>query len=168
MLCRALRPETPYLALLAAGALIVSGATWAAFQADGVTLKQADAWVAGLGDRRGAPLCRCQDRSLDRVGPPELLGSLGVAFLLLGAAAVVSRLVPSWLGVLLVVSGLLSLAIGAPSARRSREWLPGRRRYRPQLVVLAFIVGLLIVGRRAPGARARARRAPEDAAVRGV
>jgi hypothetical protein len=33
---------------------------------------------------------------------------LGVAFLLLGAAAVVSRLVPTWLGVLLVVAGLLS------------------------------------------------------------
>jgi hypothetical protein len=37
---------------------------------------------------------------------------LGVAFVLLGAAIVVSRLVPSWLGVLLVLGGLLSLAIG--------------------------------------------------------
>src|SRR5215208_5309668 len=47
VLCRALRPETPYLALLAAGALIASGATWAVLQAvDGVTLKQAvDAWA---------------------------------------------------------------------------------------------------------------------------
>jgi hypothetical protein len=29
VLCRALRPETPYLALLAGGALIATGATWA-------------------------------------------------------------------------------------------------------------------------------------------
>jgi hypothetical protein len=35
-----------------------------------------------------------------------------VAFLLLGAAAVVSRLVPRWLGALLVLGGLLSLALG--------------------------------------------------------
>src|SRR5215204_5430169 len=42
VLCRALRPETPYLALLAAGALIASSATWAVLQGvDGVTLKQA-------------------------------------------------------------------------------------------------------------------------------
>src|ERR687889_141964 len=50
VLCRALRRETPYLALLAAGAIIASGADWAALQAaDGITLKQTvDAWVAVL------------------------------------------------------------------------------------------------------------------------
>src|SRR3712207_3060892 len=48
VLCGALRRETPYLALLAAGAIIASGATWAVLQAvDGITLKQTvDAWAA--------------------------------------------------------------------------------------------------------------------------
>jgi len=32
VLCRALRPAAPYLALLAAGAIIVTSATWAALQ----------------------------------------------------------------------------------------------------------------------------------------
>ena len=32
VLCRALRPETPYLSLLAAGAVIVTSATWAVLQ----------------------------------------------------------------------------------------------------------------------------------------
>ena len=51
VLCGALRRETPYLALLAAGAIIATGATWAVLQAvDGVTLKQTvDAWAAASG-----------------------------------------------------------------------------------------------------------------------
>jgi len=51
VVCRALRHETPYLALLAAGAIIASSAAWAVLQAvDGVTLKQTvDAWAAASG-----------------------------------------------------------------------------------------------------------------------
>ncbi len=41
VLCRALWPETPYLALLAAGAITATAGIWAALQGvDGVTLKQ--------------------------------------------------------------------------------------------------------------------------------
>src|SRR5688572_4271715 len=56
VLCRALRREAPYLAVLAAGAIIASGAAWAALQAvDGVTLKQAvDAWAAASGTEKAA------------------------------------------------------------------------------------------------------------------
>src|SRR5918995_7187178 len=56
VLCRALRPETPYLALLTAGAIIVTSATWAALQGvDGVTLKQSvDAWAAASGTEQEA------------------------------------------------------------------------------------------------------------------
>jgi len=48
VLCHALRRETSYLALLAAGAIVASAATWAVLQGvDGVTLKQTvDAWSA--------------------------------------------------------------------------------------------------------------------------
>ncbi len=42
VLCRVLRPETPNLALVGAGAIVATGGIWAALQGvDGVTLKQA-------------------------------------------------------------------------------------------------------------------------------
>ncbi len=160
MLCRALRRETPYLALLAAGAIIATGATWAVLQAvDGVTLKQAvDAWVAASESEKAA---RFADAETVRWTEWGLQGYfrvlLGLAFVLLGAAAVVSRLVPSWLGVLLVVGGLLSLAIGFSVGYEGLEsGFQDAMGIAFQLVVLAFIVGLLVVSRRArePGTRA--------------
>ena len=160
VLCRALRPETPYLALLAAGALIVSGATWAALQAvDGVTLKQAvDAWVAASGTEEATRFADAETVRWIEWGLQSYFRVLlGVAFLLLGAAAVVSRLVPSWLGVLLVVGGLFSLAIGGSVGYAGLEsGFQDAVGIALQLVVLAFIVGLLIVGRRArqPGTSA--------------
>jgi hypothetical protein len=56
VLCSVLRPETPYLALLAGGAIIATAAAWTVLQAvDGVTLKQAvDAWVAAPGTEEAA------------------------------------------------------------------------------------------------------------------
>jgi Domain of unknown function (DUF4386) len=160
VLCRALRRETPYLAQLAAGAIIASGAAWAALQAvDGITLKQTvDAWAAASGTEKAT---RYADAETTRWIEWGLQGYfrvlLGVAFLLLGAAVVVSRLVPSWLGVLLVVGGLLSLAIGISVAYAGLEsGFQDAVGIALQLVVLAFIVGLLVVGRRArePGIRA--------------
>jgi hypothetical protein len=82
---------------------------------------------------------------------------LGVAFLLLGAAAIVSRLVPSWLGVLLMVGGLLSLTVGISVGYEGLEsGFQDAVGIAFQLVVLVFIVGLLVVSRRArePGTRA--------------
>src|SRR5215208_6916128 len=56
VLCHAFRREAPYLALLAAGGVIVTSATWAVLQAvDGVTLKQeVDAWAAASGTEQAA------------------------------------------------------------------------------------------------------------------
>ena len=159
LLCGALRRETPYLALMAGGAIIATGATWAVLQAvDGVTLKQAGRRVAASGPKRH-PLCRCGNRSLDRVGPPELLpGPARRGLPALGAAAVVSRLV--------------ELARCAPGSRRPA--LPRRGvsvGYEGlesgfqdpvgiafQIVVLRLIAGLLVVSRRVrePGTRALA------------
>jgi hypothetical protein len=160
VLCRALRRETPYLALLAAGALIASGATWAALQAvDGVTLKQAvDAWVAASGTEEASRFADAETARWIEWGLQSYFRVLlGVAFLLLGAAAVVSRLVPSWLGALLAVGGLLSLAVGFSVAYAGLEsGFQDAVGIALQLVVLVFIVGLLVVGRRArePGTRA--------------
>jgi hypothetical protein len=160
VLCRALRPETPYLALLAGGALIATGATWAVLQAvDGVTLKQAvDAWVAASGTEEASRFGDAETVRWIEWGLQSYFRVLlGVAFLLLGAAAVVSRFVPSWLGVLLVAGGVLSLAVGISVAYAGLEsGFQDSVSIALQLVVLAFIVGVLVVGRRArePGTRA--------------
>jgi hypothetical protein len=158
VLCRALRPETPYLALLAAGALIVSSATWASLQAvDGVTLKQAvDAWAAASGTDEASRFADAETVRWIEWGLQSYFRVLlGVAFLLLGAAIVVSRLVPSWLGMLLVVAGLLSLAVGISVAYAGLEsGFQEAVGLALQVVILVFIGGLLVFGRRGPGARA--------------
>jgi Domain of unknown function (DUF4386) len=160
VLCRALRPETPYLALLAAAAIIASGATWAALQAvDGVTLKQAvDAWVDASGTEQATRFADAETARWIEWGLQSYFRVLlGVAFLLLGAAAVVSRLVPSWLGLLLAVGGLLSFAVGISVGYAGLEsGFQDAVGIALQLVVLVFIVGLLVVARRArePGSSA--------------
>lgn len=155
VLCRALRPEAPYLTLLAAGAIIASSAIWAALQGvDGIALKQAvDAWAAASG---GDQASRYADAETLRWIEWGLQGYfrvlLGIAFLLLGAAAVVSRLVPTWLGMLLAVGGLLSLAIGVSVGYAGLEsGFQDAVGIVLQLVFVVFIVGLLVAGR---GARA--------------
>ena len=160
VLCSALRRETPYLALLAAGAITVTAATCAALQGvDGVTLKQSvDAWSAAS---RTEEATRFADAEIVRWiewGLQSYLRVLlGIAFLLLGAAAVVSRLVPTWLGVLLVIGGLLSLGVGVSVGYAGLEsGFQDAVGIAFQLVVLIVVVGLLVVGRRArePGTRA--------------
>jgi hypothetical protein len=152
VLCRALRPETPYLALLATGALIATAATWAVLQAvDGVTLKQAvDAWAAASGTEKATRYADAETVRWIEWGLQSYFRVLlGVAFLLLGAAAVVNRLVPSWLGVLLVLAGLLSLVIGISVGYAGLEsGFQDAVGLALQLVVLVLIVGLLVVGRR--------------------
>jgi hypothetical protein len=160
VLCRALRPETPHLALLAAGAIIVMSATWAALQAvDGVTLKQSvDAWAAASGSEQATRFADAETVRWIEWGLQSYFRLvLGIAFLILGTAAVVSRLVPTWLGVVLAVGGLLSLAIGVSVGYAGLEsGFQDAVGVAFQLVVLVFIVGLLVVGRRTrePGTRA--------------
>ncbi|HXV92900.1 MAG TPA: DUF4386 family protein [Pseudonocardia sp.] len=160
VLCRALRRETPHLALLAAGALIASGAAWAVLQAvDGVTLKQTvDAWAAASGAEEATRYADAETTRWIEWGLQSYFRVLlGVAFLLLGAAAVVSRLVPSWLGLLLVVGGLLSVAIGLSIGYEGLEsGLQDAIGIALQVVILVFGIGLLVVSRRVrhPGTRA--------------
>jgi hypothetical protein len=153
VLCGALRRETPYLALLAAGAIIATGAIWAVLQAvDGVTLKQTvDAWAAASGTDKATRLADAETTRWIEWGLQSYFRVLlGVAFLLLGAAAVVSRVLPSWLGVLLSVDGLLSLALGFSVGYEGLEsGFQDPVGIAFQLVVLAFTVGLLVVSRRA-------------------
>ncbi len=152
VLCRALRPEAPSLALLAAGAITVSAATWTALQAvDGVTLKQGvDAWVGASGTDKAARFADAETIRWIEWGLQSYFRVLlGVAFLLLGAGILASRLLPSWLGVLLGVGGVLSIAIGFSVAYAGLEsGFQDPMALALQLVLLAFVVGLLVVARR--------------------
>ncbi len=159
VLCGALRRQTPYLALLAAGAIIATSAIWAVLQAvDGITLKQTvDAWVAASGADKATRFADAETVRWTEWGLQSYFRILlGLALLLVGAAAVVSRLVPSWLGVLLAVGGLLSLAVGFSVGYTGLEGgFQDAVGIAFQLVVLVFVVGLLLVSRRAeePGHR---------------
>ena len=162
LLCRVLRPEAPHLALLSAGALIVASATWAALQGvDGVTLKQSvDAWAAASGPEQATRFADAEIVRWIEWGLQSYFRVvLGIAFLLLGSAAAVSRLLPTWLGVLLVIAGLLSLGIGVSVGYAGLEsGFQDALGLAFQLVVLVFVIGLLVVTRRA--------REPRTAAVR--
>jgi hypothetical protein len=153
VLCRALRPETPYLAVLAAGTIAATAATWAALQAvDGVALKQAvDAWAAASGTEQATHFADAETVRWIEWGLQSYFRTLlGIALLLLGAAAVASRLVPIWLGVLLGVAGLLSFAVGVSVAYDGFEGaFQDAVVIAFQVVVLALAFGLLVVGRRA-------------------
>jgi len=148
----ALRPEMPYLAVLAAGTIIATGAIWAVLQAvDGVTLKQAvDAWVAASETEKATRFADAETVRWIEWGLQSYFRVLlGVAFLLLGAAVVVSRLIPSWLGVVLGVGGLLSLALGFSVGYEGLEsGFQDPVGIAFQLVLLVFVVGLLVVSRR--------------------
>jgi small-conductance mechanosensitive channel len=164
VLCRALRPEAPSLALLAAGAIVMTSATWAVLQGiDGVTLKQAvDAWAESSGSEQATRFADAETVRWAEWGLQSYFRVvLGLAFLLLGAAAVVSRLVPSWLGVLLAIAGLLSLAIGISVGYAGLEsGFQDAAALAFQLAVIVFVVGLLVAGRGARAAGAPRRLAP--------
>ena len=160
VLCYALRQETPYLALLAAGAIIATAGIWAALQGvDGVALKQAvDAWVAAPGSEKASRFADAESVCWIEWGLQSYFRVvLGVALLLLGAAAAASRLVPTWLGALLAFAGLLSLTVGISVGYAGFESsFQDAVAIAFQLVFLVFAVGLLVVGRRArePGTSA--------------
>jgi Domain of unknown function (DUF4386) len=151
-LCRVVRREAPYLALLAAGALIVTSATWAVLQGvDGVTLKQSvDAWASASGNEQAARYADAETVRWIEWGLQSYFRVvLALALLLLGAAALVSRLVPSWLGALLLLAGLLSLAVGISVGYAGLEsGFQDVAGLAFQLVVLAFAVGMFVTGTR--------------------
>ncbi|GAA2877566.1 hypothetical protein GCM10010472_39150 [Pseudonocardia halophobica] len=150
VLCHALRREAPSLALLATGAIIASAGAWAVLQAvDGVTLKQnVEAWAAAAETEKPTRFADAETTRWIEWGVQSYFRVLlGVAFVLVGAAIVVSRLLASWLGVLLVVGGLLSLVIGVSIGYEGLEsGFQDAVGIALQLVILVFGVGLLVVG----------------------
>ncbi len=158
VLCRALRPEAPSLAVLAAATVIATGAIWAVLQAvDGVTLKQAvDAWASASGTEQPLRFADAESARWMEWGLQSYFRVLlGIAFLLLGAAIVASRLLPSWMGALLGVAGLLSLALGVSVGYEGLEsGFQDVVTLAFQVVVVVFIVSVLVVGRRVGGGSA--------------
>jgi hypothetical protein len=156
VLCRVVRWDAPYLALLAAAALIVTSATWAALQGvDGVTLKQAvDAWAGASGAEQATRYGDAETVRWIEWGLQSCFRIvLAIALMLLGAAALVSRVVPSWLGVLLVIAGLLSFAVGISVGYAGLEsGFQDAVGLAFQLIVLAFAVGVFVTGVRGGGA----------------
>jgi hypothetical protein len=154
-LCRALRPETPNLALLSAGAIVAASGAWTVLQGvDGVALKQAvDAWVDASGPDQTTRFADAETVRWIEWGLQSCFRLvLGVAFLLLGAAIVVSRLLPTWLGVVLALAGLLSVVVGVSVGYAGLEsGFQDAVGLALQLAVLTFVVGLFIVARRARG-----------------
>jgi Domain of unknown function (DUF4386) len=155
VLARVLRPEAPHLALFAAAGTVATAASWAVLQAlDGVALKQAvDAWVAASGPEKATRFATAEAVRWLEWGFQSYFRLLfGLTLIPLGVAIASSRLIASWLGVLLVVAGLLSLAIGVSVGYAGLEsGFQDAVGIAFQLVVLVFIVGLLVVGRRARG-----------------
>jgi hypothetical protein len=154
-LCRALRPETPNLALLSAGAIVAASGAWTVLQGvDGVALKQAvDAWVDASGPDQTTRFADAETVRWIEWGLQSCFRLvLGVAFLLLGAAIVVGRLLPTWLGVVLALAGLLSVVVGVSVGYAGLEsGFQDAVGLALQLAVLTFVVGLFIVARRARG-----------------
>ena len=151
VLCNALRRETPFLALLAGGAIVATGASWAVLQGvDGIGLKEAvDAWDGAHGTEEATRFADAEVVRWIEWGLQSYFRVLlGIAFLLLGAAVVASRLLPTWLGAVLAVAGLLSVGVGISVGYAGLEsGFQDALGLAFQLLVLVFIVGLLVVGR---------------------
>jgi tellurite resistance protein TehA-like permease len=155
VLARALRPEAPHLAALAAAGAVMAAAASALVQAvDGVALKLAiDAWVDASRPEEATRFANAETVLWTGWGAQSFFyGAYGLTLVILGAVVTISRRFGTWLGWVAVTAGLLSLAIGIDVAYRGSETgfyeLAG---VGYQLLVLTFIVGILVAELR-PGA----------------
>lgn len=167
VLARALRPEAPHLAALAAAGAVTTAAAWAFVQAvDGVALKLAiDAWVDASRPEEATRFANAETVLWTGWGVQSFFyGGYGLTLVLFGVVVTISRRFGAWLGWVAVTAGLLSLAIGIDVAYRGSE-----TEFRElagvgyQLLILAFVVGILVAELR-PGA-SQARRSARAAPV---
>ena len=159
VLARALRPEAPQLAAFAAVGTVATAATWAVLQAvDGVALKEAvDAWVAASGTEEATRFATAETVRWIEWGIQSYFRVLfGLTLALIGAAIIVSRLIAHWLGWIASVAGVLSLAIGIDLGYSGLEsGFQDVVGIAFQLLVLAFVVGILVTGLRREDPAAR-------------
>jgi hypothetical protein len=140
------------LARLGAGATVMTAAVWAVLQGlDGIALKQAvDSWVDATGSEQAVRFANAETLRWTEWGFQGYFRfSLGLALGLFGAAILVSRLVPSWLGWVVTGAGALYVATGIDVGYSGLDSSFGDvARLILVLVTLIFAVGLIVAGRR--------------------
>ncbi len=140
------------LAGFATAAAVATAATLAVLQGlDGVALKQAtEAWVAASPQDEAARFADAETiRWLEWGFQSYFRLMFGLSFVLFGAALLVVRLGPTWLGWAGIVAGLLSIAYGIDVGYSGLESdFQGVAAIALILSVLVFALGTLLTGRR--------------------
>jgi hypothetical protein len=150
VLCQAfrVRPRADLLARLGMGVLIATAAGFAILQAvDGVTLKQGvDSWAAASGAEREVRFADAETVRWTEWGIQSYFRILlGLSLTLVGAALVTSRLLPSWLGWVAGLGGLLSLAVGIDVGYQGLEsGFQDVVDLASQVVLAVFVIGVVV------------------------
>jgi hypothetical protein len=154
VLCRALGAREGWsdMAGFGAAAAVITGAAFVVLQGlDGVGLKQAvDSWVASSGPEKVDRFDNAETvRWLEWGFQSYFRVILGAAFILVGAAIALVRLLPRWLGWLAMATGSISIAVGIDVGYQGLQ--SGFQDVAVplfQLAALIFAVGVLVVGLR--------------------
>jgi hypothetical protein len=151
-LCYAIRTPSRgwLLARFGMAALVGTVTAFAVLQGlDGIALKQnVDAWVAASGAEKDLRFADAETiRWLEWGFQSYFRLLLGLSLLLSGAAILVSRLIASWLGYLLILAGALSIAVGIDVGYSGLEsGLQDVVSPASQLLLLIGAIGILAVG----------------------
>lgn len=140
------------VANLGAAAVIATAAVWAVLQGlDGVGLKQAvDTWAVTTGPERSVRLADAEIiRWLEWGFQSYFRVLLGFSFALIGAAALLTRRIPAWLGWAAVLAGACSVVIGVDVGYNGlASGLQDTLSLAFLLIVVVFAVGVLVTGLR--------------------
>jgi hypothetical protein len=154
VLCQALRSGLwpTLLARFGMAALIGTATAFAVLQAvDGITLKQAvDAWADASGPEKELRFADAETVRWTEWGVQSYFRLLlGLSLLIVGAATILSRLLAAWLGYLLILAGVLSIAIGIDVGYSGlASGFQDALGPISQLVLFAGAVAILVVGMR--------------------
>ena len=140
------------LARLALGTTIATAAAWAVLQAvDGTALKQAvDAWAGATGAERSARFADAETVRWTEWGLQSYFRLLmGTTLVLFGTAAIRGRVIARWAGWAGIVAGTAYATIGVAVGHSGLD-KPGGPAV--QLLILTFVAGVVLAGRRRPAA----------------
>ncbi|MEV5434443.1 hypothetical protein AB0K80_00165 [Streptomyces sp. NPDC052682] len=145
------------VALLGAAAAVATAAIWAVLQGlDGVGLKRAvDSWVSASGSEKAIRFANAETvRWLEWGFQSYFRILLGLTLALFGAAILVGRRVPGWLGWAALVAGVCSLIfgvdVGYSGLASELQDVLGIAIF---ILVLVFAFGVLVAGVRERGRR---------------
>ncbi|GAB2842879.1 hypothetical protein GCM10027074_06720 [Streptomyces deserti] len=146
----------PFLvAQLGAAAAVATAAIWAVLQGlDGVGLKQAvDSWVSASGTEKEIRFANAETvRWLEWGFQSYFRIMLGLTLALFGAAILVSRRIPGWLGWTALVAGVCSVIFGVDVGYSGlASGLQDVLGIATFILVLVFAVGVLATGMREHG-----------------